>query len=220
MKKIKPRIVNPQDIFLKGNDTSFRFELVGGNLISDKVEEINNIEGKSKIKKRVKAIISFSSMLDFKQIENKTFLNNLTLIDTFLPKILSVMVLQFHLGSLSKTSDLLTCLEEGNILDFDTSENHPYYSYKVKRLYMDIALGMMPAKVWDGNYNATGGYLTVKSDGDIVCYNAYEKNQFESYLINNTEFETASSSRYDFGKIYTENGKLYMNLNLQIRFIK
>jgi len=79
---------------------------------------------------------------------------------------------------------------------------------------------MMPSKVWSGEYDATGGYLVIKEDGDILCYHIYNKNEFEDYLYNNTKLETASSSRHKFGTIYETNGKLYFNLNLQIRFLK
>jgi type II restriction enzyme len=79
---------------------------------------------------------------------------------------------------------------------------------------------MMPSKVWSGEYDATGGYLVVKNDGEILCYHIYNKNEFENYLINNTKLETASSTRHGFGTVYEENDSLFFNLNLQIRFIK
>ena len=79
---------------------------------------------------------------------------------------------------------------------------------------------MMPAKVWNGIYDATGGYLVVKEDGNILSYHIYNKNKFEYYLFHNTKLETASSSRHDFGKIYEKNGKYFIKLNLQIRFLK
>ena len=84
----------------------------------------------------------------------------------------------------------------------------------------DVALGMMPSKVWTGKYDATGGYLVIKDNGDVLCYHIYNRNEFENYLLNNTKLDTASSTRHDFGKIYESNGKLYFKLNLQIRFIK
>jgi len=217
---VKSQLGSPSTLLNAGKTTNFRFKLVGKKLTAKQIDEINSISGRSKIKERVNAIIGSSCMLDFDQLENKVFANNLTLIDSALPKILSIMVAQFYTGSLSTTADLIARIEEDNPLDFDTSDNHPFYSYKIKRLYTDIALGMMPAKVWGGDYDATGGYLIVKNDGDIVCYHIYEKKQFEDYLINNTKFETASSSRHGFGKIYSEGNSLYMNLNLQIRFIK
>ncbi|MFZ3272683.1 MAG: HpaII family restriction endonuclease, partial [Lutibacter sp.] len=71
-----------------------------------------------------------------------------------------------------------------------------------------------------GIYDATGGYLIVKENGEVLCYHIYNRNEFEDYLLNNTKLDTASSSRHGFGEIYKNNGELYFNLNLQIRFIK
>ena len=82
----------------------------------------------------------------------------------------------------------------------------------------DVALGMMPSKVWSGIYDATGGYLVVKENGEILCYHIYNRNQFEEYLFVNTKLETASSTRHEFGKIYQQNGEFFFKLNLQIRF--
>ena len=79
---------------------------------------------------------------------------------------------------------------------------------------------MMPAKVWNGLYDATGGCLVVKDNGEILSYHIYNKNKFENYLYHNTKLDTASSSRHNFGKIYKENGEYYIKLNLQIRFKK
>lgn len=79
---------------------------------------------------------------------------------------------------------------------------------------------MMPSKVWTGELDATGGYLIVKEDGEILCYHIYNRNEFEDYLVINTKLETASSTRHDFGTIYSESGELFFKLNLQIRFIK
>lgn len=84
----------------------------------------------------------------------------------------------------------------------------------------DIALGLMPSKVWSGTYDATGGYLVVKKNGQILCYHIYNRNDFENYLFFNTKLETASTSKYDFGELYEENGNIYFKLNLQIRFSK
>jgi hypothetical protein len=107
-----------------------------------------------------------------------------------------------------------------NPLKFNIESNHPFYSYKIKRFLTDIALGMMPSKVWTGELDATGGYLIVKEDGEILCYHIYNRNEFEDYLVVNTKLETASSSRHDFGTIYSESDELFFKLNLQIRFIK
>lgn len=76
----------------------------------------------------------------------------------------------------------------------------------------------MPSKVWTGELDATGGYLVVKEDGEVLCYHIYNRNEFEDYLFANTKLETASSSKHKYGEIYEENGQLFFKLNLQIRF--
>lgn len=85
---------------------------------------------------------------------------------------------------------------------------------------LDVALGMTPSKVWTGKYIATGGFIIVRQDGEIVCYHIYNQNKFQDYLLNNTKFEQAGTGRYDFGKLYREKNKIFIKLNLQIRFIK
>lgn len=80
---------------------------------------------------------------------------------------------------------------------------------------------MTPAKEWKGRYDANGGYLVVRNDGEIVCYHFYNRNDVEDYLYNNTRFERGSRTRHHYGKLYRENdGKVYIKLNLQIRFLQ
>lgn len=145
--------------------------------------------------------------------------NNLVLIDSTLPKIISEILLLFFTSNHSKTSDLVSEISRENPLGYNLENNHPFYIYKIKRLLTDIALGMMPSKVWRGELDATGGYLVVKNDGEVLCYHIYNRNEFEDYLFTNTKLETASSSRHGFGMVYEENGELYFKLNLQIRFL-
>lgn len=83
---------------------------------------------------------------------------------------------------------------------------------------MNSALGMTPATPWDGLLQVHGGYIIVREDGEIVCYHIYNQDAFRDYLFLNTRLETPSTTRYDFGKVYEQNGRCYLKLNLQIRF--
>ena len=130
------------------------------------------------------------------------------------------IILQFNSSSKNKLVDLVNSVELENPLCFDVSNNHKYYSYKVKRLLNDIALGMLTTIVWDGKLDATGGYLVIKDNGEILCYHIYNRNEFEDYLLSNTKIINPSSTRLSFGKLYEDNGELFIKLNLQIRFIK
>ena len=202
-----------------GKTTNFIYEIENINLSDEQIISINSIDSRSKIKDRIEQIYSLGGSLNFIKTESSIFGNNLILIDSALPKIVSETLKIFFTTGHSKSIDLINYVTEINPLNFDLENNHPFYTYKFKRFITDIALGMTPSKVWTGQLDATGGYLVVKEGGEVLCYHIYNRNEFEDYLYSNTKFETASSSRHDFGSIYKENEKLYFKLNLQIRFI-
>lgn len=64
---------------------------------------------------------------------------------------------------------------------------------------------------WD---EATGGYIVATKAGKVLVYHIYNRN----YFLKNIKYETASTSRYSFGEVYSENGEDFINLNLQVRF--
>lgn len=215
---IKSQLGSPSTLLNAGKTTNFIYKIEELNFTE--IEKINNIDTRSKVKDRIERILKKGGQFKFTETEKQIFSNNLVLIDSLLPQILSETIFDFYTTNHSKTSDLANEIENKNPLKFDTSNDHQFYNYKIKRFLTDIALGMMPSKVWSGKYDATGGYLIVKENGNILCYHIYNRNEFENYLMNNTKFDTASSSRHEFGKIYEENGSLYFKLNLQIRFLK
>ena len=80
---------------------------------------------------------------------------------------------------------------------------------------------MTPKRRWNGEEDANGGYVAVKSDGTIVCYFIYDRVGFMDYLIAHTKMERPSTSRHDYAKIFkTSDGQYMMKLNLQVRFMQ
>ncbi len=217
---IKSQLGRPSTLLNAGKTTNFIYKILGLSLTEKEIEEINSIKTRNKIMDRIVEIRSKGGEYKFVKTERKVFSNNLILIDSLLPDILSQIVFDFYSSEFSHMTDLVNKIASENPLSFDTENEHKFYEYKIKRFLTDVALGMMPSQVWTGKYDATGGYLIVKEDGDVLCYHIYNRNEFEDYLLNNTKLETASSSRHGFGKIYEVNGELYFNLNLQIRFVK
>ena len=217
---IKSQLGGASTLLNAGKTTNFIYKVNKLNLSAKQIKEVNAIDTRSKIKDRLEKLKELNGKFQFENPESLVFENNLVLIDSALPKIISEILLLFFTSNHSKTSDLITEISKINPLGYNLENNHPFYSYKIKRFLTDIALGMMPAKVWTGEIDATGGYLVVKDDGDILCYHIYNRNQFEDYLLSNTRLETASSNRHDFGTIYEIEGQLFFKLNLQIRFIK
>ena len=217
---IKSQLGGASTLLNAGKTTNFIYKIENVTLGNHQIQDINFINTRSKIKDRIEKIKEFSGDLNFIQTESSVFGNNLTLIDSALPKLLSEIVCLFFSTGHSKTTDLLNEISRINPLRFNLESNHPYYSYKFKRFLTDVALGMMPSKIWSGQLDATGGYLIVKDDGEILCYHIYNRNEFEEYLFRNTKLETASSTRHDFGTVYTEDNQQFFKLNLQIRFLK
>lgn len=217
---IKSQLGGASTLLNAGKTTNFIYKINNSILSADNIKAINLIGSRSKIKDRIEEVGEKSGELVYADTESSIFGNNLTLIDSSLPKIIAGLLLKYFTSKLSKTVDLVSYITELNPLGYNLDSNHPFYTYKIKRFLTDIALGMMPSKVWTGELDATGGYLVVKEDGEILCYHIYNRNEFEDYLLNNTRFETASSSRHDFGTIYEKDGCFFMKLNLQIRFLK
>ncbi|MBB6682616.1 HpaII family restriction endonuclease [Aequorivita sp. 609] len=217
---IKSQLGSPSTLLNAGKTTNFIFKISNTNLTAKQIEVINSISTRSKIKDRINAILNENGKIDFVKTENQVFSNNLILIDSKLPEILAEIIYEFYTSKKSSLADLINVINIKNPLNFDISNEHKFYEYKIKRFLTDIALGMMPSLVWTGQFDATGGYLIIKENGDILCYHIYNRNEFEDYLLNNTKLETASSTRHEFGKIYESNGDLLINLNLQIRFIQ
>jgi type II restriction enzyme len=215
---IKSQLGGASTLLNAGKTTNFIFKINNLDLSEVQIIAINEIETRSKIKDRIRKIIEFGGSLQFQKTESSIFGNNLVLIDSALPKIIAESLKLFFTSSFSTTLELTNQITANNPLEYNLETNHPFYSYKIKRFLTDIALGMMPSKVWTGELDATGGYLVVKENGEVLCYHIYNRNEFEDYLFINTKLETASSERHEFGKIYEENGQLYFKLNLQIRF--
>lgn len=216
---IKSQLGGSSTLLNAGRTTNFIYRI---NNVNNKEVffNLNKIDGNRKIQKRIEGIINLNGNLEFFEMENNIFEGNLILIDSALPLIISEIILLFFTTNLSSVSDLTKKVTTENPLQFNVQNNHPFYAYKLKRLLTDIALGMTPATVWDGKLDATGGYLVVKKNGDIICYHIYNQNEFEDYLFNNTKLETASSNRHNFGTVYEKSDELFINLNLQIRFMK
>lgn len=217
---IKSQLGRASTLLNAGKTTNFIFKVNGVDFTESQITYINSIESKSKIKDRIEKIKNIGGDFRFERLESPMFGNNLTLIDSALPQIISEIVFLFYTSSHTKMEGLVNIISGLNPLGFNFDTGHPFYFYKIKRFLTDVALGMMPSKVWTGELDSTGGFLVVKEDGEVLCYHIYNRNEFEDYLLKNTKLETASSTRHNFGSIYIENNQAFFNLNLQIRFLK
>ena len=216
---IKSQLGSPSTLINPGDSTNITYKVIGAQLNYKEIEEINAIKDHLP---RMKAIFEKGCLLEYSCIEHPQFKNNLLFMDCCMPQFVADCL---NVGSMpGAKSGIKECVKEvakRNPFKFCGSNTEAFYAHKMKVLLLDAALGMTPAKEWNGRYEANGGYLVVRKDGEIVCYHFYNRNDIEDYLYNNTRFERASRSRYKFGSLYrSEDGNVYMKLNLQIRFKK
>lgn len=216
---IKSQLGHASTLLNAGNTTNLLYEVVGNELTDKDMERINAIENHLP---RIKAIYDAGCSLKFIDIPHETFRDNLQFIDTCMPCFIGeCLIADSEIDSTSKVSDVVKRVAQRNPLRYKGRNVEAFYEHKMKVLLVDVALGMTPAKEWLGRYDANGGYLVVRKDGEIVCYHFYNRNDIEDYLYHNTRFERASRSRYGFGSLFRgEDGKIYIKLNLQIRFLK
>lgn len=215
---IKSQLGSASTLLNAGENTNITYR-IGKSLSDEEIERINAID---KHLERMGALQEIGAILKFAGIDDETFKNNLLFLDMCMPEfIASCLVIDSLPNSTSTIREAVESVAKDNPFNFTGKDVLSFYEHKMKVLLLDAALGMTPGKEWKGRYDANGGYLVVKSDGDIVCYHFYNRNDVEDYLYNNTRFERASRSRHNFGKLFRgEDGNVYIKLNLQIRFIK
>lgn len=198
--------------------TNFVYKI--DKLSKDKIEEINLISGRSKIRDRLSAIVQAGGKFSYHGITSNTFEKNLRKVDTVLPEIVAELVLSYYSDRGSKVSELVSSLGDSEIKILSFNLDSSDYEFKLKSLLHNVALGMVPNSSWDGLLRAHGGYIIVCEDGEIVCYHVYNADDFRNYLFKNTRLETPSSTRHRFGEVYKEDDSLFIKLNFQIRFIR
>lgn len=222
---IKSMLGSPSTLLNAGGTTNFLYEITG-NINDEIMNEVNSISKNRgakvipDLRKRFQYLQSNNTEIKFVDICNRTFKNNLILIDSSLPDICGWLLKEFYLKGISNCNENLESISKANPLGYDIKNGQPFYHYKFKKLISESALGMLPGSIWSGLADATGGYLIVKEDGEVLCYHLYNRNEFEDYLLENTRFETPSTSKYGFGTIYKEGMKYFIKMNMQIRFIK
>ena len=215
---IKSQLGSASTLLNAGATTNITYTICGKNLSDEEIAEINSIDSHLE---RIAEIGKQGCSLSYKEIDSAVFKNNLQFLDICMPQFIADCLLVVSVG---KDSSLTHCVSEvakKNPFDYNGKNVAEFYEHKMKVLLLSAALGMTPGKEWTGRYDANGGYLVVRKDGEIVCYHFYNQNDVEDYLYNNTRFERASRGRYNFGSLYRgDDGGVYIKLNLQIRFKK
>ena len=212
---IKSELGNPPTLINASKATNFIYQVE--NLTPKDIQDINACSSRTKIQDRMNLIRERGGRINFSHSYNSTFSRNLLMIDTQFENILAEAIKIHYFDGLLCCSDIVERLQETDPLQLG---NQDVYAYKFKQFLYAAALGMTPSTHWNGFEDANGGYIIVTDRGDILTFYIYNKTYFENYLLNTTRFERASTTKHEYASIYTENNRNYLNLNLQIRFLK
>ena len=216
---IKSQLGGDSTLLNASKSTNFNFKIEGASLSDNDIININSLNPKrNKVIERVNAIKNKGGKLVFDRVINSTFRNNLIMLDGDLPSIIAFLLLEQLESGVSSLKELAEKLTVNNPMNYDMTQSSPFYIYKIKHLLTSTALGMMPASAWNGHFDANGGYLVVKKDGEILCYHFYDRNRFEDFLYSNAYLERSSTTRHEYASIIKESdGSLSFKLNVQIR---
>jgi len=209
----EPTLLNPS-----GN-TNFIFEVKG--IDCKQMDEINNINTRTKLKDRIQTIYNSGGTLNYIGAEKKIMEYNLKMTDSLMPNIIGELLLSFYKDRISKLSDITEVIHKSKRLNANINYGDKIsLEMKIKKLLVDILLGVFPGKKWNGEY-ISNGTIVMKKTGDMVGFHVIDLKSLKEYLFNNIKLDTPSTTRYRYGKIYKEkDGKLYFKLNLQLRFLK
>lgn len=193
--------------------TNFVYEVKNLN-----AEAISSINSKTTIRERLMAAEESGGSIEYIGLDSKNFEVNLQLLESTLPIILAKMIQFYYIGSGRRFEQVIDAMiTQGVVLP--GINGRLGYEYRLQNLLFAIALGMVPNTLWDGNVRAPGGYIVVKKNGELVSYSAYNSDDIKKNLLQTCRFETPDTGRHGFGYLYEENGKVYIKLNLQIRFV-
>ena len=213
--KILTPAMDKNDIMVKITDADTVYSPTIGSSMKSELGSSLTLLNAGKTTNFIYKIIKENGTLEYRKMNNQIFEDNLVLIDSNMDKIIAETLLYFYKDGISNCNEMVEKLEQENPMNYG---NVNAYKYKFKKFLTAVALGMKPATVWDGLDEATGGYIVVTKEGNVLAYHIYNRNYFEEYLLSNTKYETASTSRHDFGEVYSENREDFIKLNLQVRF--
>ncbi len=223
---VKSKVGADSTILNPSSATQFTYKLMGDVTpeVLTSVQSMFHTNSKDQKAYEVRDIVEHlydnGVTLDFINVEHETANANFVKIDSKLPEILAeCLLLWFSKSSPSQLPVICDKLNTANPIGFPCGISPDIYHYKLKKFLAEVALGLKPATVWDGQYDATGGFIVVEKNGDITCYHLIQKNILEDYLLDNTYLDTPSSAKFfSYGEVYEEDRVYKIKLTLQIRF--
>lgn len=205
-----------------GRTANFKFEQTGVKFATPTVNKINAFGEEEDVIGRMLMIERLGGNLKFNDAADKVFRSNLHMIDLHFPRILGEMCRAMHLEGITRVSELTDYIKQLNPLKIkdELITKHRYYEHKMKEFLLALALGMRPAKMYNGTNSAVAGFMMVDGAGEVVCYQKADRQTFADFLYYNTRLEKGPTAKDKYGYLEKENGVYYFKLNLKIGLAK
>ena len=199
----------PMNPLLDGGRTAnLKFEQTGVKFATPTVNKVNFLEGPNEVLERMRMIERLGGVLKYNDVADKVFRSNLLMMDLHFPRMLAEMIRLMYYEDITKVSELIARIKEINPLKIkdELINKHGFYEYKMKQFLLALALGMRPAKLFNGTDSAVEGFVFVNTQGNLVCYQKADKATFEDFLFYNTRFEKGPLEKDKYGYLERENG--------------
>ena len=216
--------LSPMNPLLDGGRTAnLKLEQTGVKFAVPTVNKVNALPASpTEVADRMRMIERLGGVLKYSDVADRVFRCNLLMIDLHFPRLLAEMVRQMHLEGTTRISELTELMKQTNPLKIkeELIQKHGFYEYKMKQFLLALALGMRPAKIFNGTDSAIEGLLLVDGQGDILCYHQSRRKDFADFLYLNSRFEKGSLEKDKYGYLERENGTWYFKLNAKIGLVK
>lgn len=214
----------PMNPLLDGGRTAnLKLEQSGVKFAVPTVNKVNALpESSTEVAERMLLIERLGGILKYADVADRVFRCNLQMIDLHFPRMLAEMVRAMHLDGIVRVSELTEHIKAMNPLKIkdELINKHGFYEFKMKQFLLALALGMRPAKIYNGTDSAVEGMLLVTVDGEVLCYHKSERAVFANFLYRNTRLEKGSVDKDKYGFLERENGVWYFKLNVKIGLMK
>lgn len=223
--RIYSRLCGMDPLLDGGRTANLKFEQTGVRFSQPAVNKINyteDPENPNEVARRMLSIEGLGGVLKYSDVADKIFRSNLSMIDLHFPRVLAEMARVMHLDNITRVDELIAIIEEKNPLKIkeELIRKHLYYRHKMKEFLLALALGMRPAKLYNGTESAVAGFMMVDAQGKLLCYRKTEREVFAGFLFNHTRLEKGNPEQDKYGYLERENRLYYLKLNLKIGFVR
>jgi hypothetical protein len=209
---IKSQLGAPSTLFNASRLTNFVYQLEFPRRISS--PEVGRLISKTNgmgLKDRVPYLLANDVEIRFLKVSGLELSKNLKMVDSNMAHYLGqILVRSFADGNLA-----LKALIDATFDDLDERE---HAAFKIRQFLGSVAMGLRPGKPWDGDVTKFKGYLVVTNTAEVLVYYLSNLQDFQELLFSQSKLERPSTSRHDYGTVYSDGERYLLNLNLQLRF--